>query len=83
MIAPMVRFAEQTPKQTRPNIILLITDQQASHAMSGAGNADLKTPNLDRLAARGVRFEKWDANHDGLLSREEFLNQGGNVKSLK
>ena len=40
----------------RPNVLLIMTDQQWAGAMSCAGNADLETPNMDRLAARGVRF---------------------------
>ncbi len=41
----------------RPNVLLIMTDQQWAGAMSCVGNTDLKTPNMDRLAARGVRFE--------------------------
>jgi arylsulfatase A-like enzyme len=41
---------------TRPNIIVICTDQQTASAMSCAGNGDLATPNMDRLAAAGVRF---------------------------
>lgn len=40
----------------RPNVIYIMTDQQSANAMSCAGNTDLKTPAMDRLAARGVRF---------------------------
>ncbi len=43
--------------QERPNIIYIMTDQQTATAMSCAGNADLHTPNMDKLAQRGVRFE--------------------------
>jgi len=42
----------------KPNILYIFTDQQSATAMSCAGNTDLKTPNLDRLAARGVRFPR-------------------------
>jgi choline-sulfatase len=42
----------------RPNIVLIITDQQHSGMMSCAGNTYLTTPAMDRLAARGVRFER-------------------------
>lgn len=44
-------------KDGRPNIIYIMTDQQAATAMSCAGNADLHTPNMDKLATNGVRFE--------------------------
>lgn len=40
----------------RPNILVLMTDQQTAAAMSCAGNPWLRTPAMDRLAARGVRF---------------------------
>ena len=41
----------------RPNIIYIMTDQQTATAMSCAGNKDLRTPTMDRLADHGVRFE--------------------------
>ena len=40
----------------RPNILLLVTDDQRADAMSCAGHPVLSTPRLDRLAAAGVRF---------------------------
>lgn len=39
-----------------PNIIYIMTDQHSANALSCAGNLDVATPNIDRLAARGVRF---------------------------
>jgi len=42
---------------TRPNIVFLYTDDQAQWAMGAYGNADIKTPNLDRLAQRGAIFK--------------------------
>jgi len=42
---------------TRPNILILLTDQQSAHMMSCTGNPYLSTPNMDRLAARSARFE--------------------------
>jgi len=43
---------------TRPNILYIMTDQQWANTMSCAGNADLRTPAMDSLAADGVRFEQ-------------------------
>src|SRR5437870_3941048 len=42
----------------RPNILVIITDQQRASMLSCAGNPYVKTPNLDSLAANGVRFER-------------------------
>ena len=42
----------------RPNILVLMTDQQRADAMGCAGNTTIRTPNLDSLANSGVRFTK-------------------------
>jgi len=42
----------------RPNIVILLTDQQHAGMLSCAGNRNLKTPNMDSLAASGTRFER-------------------------
>jgi len=39
-----------------PNVIFLVTDQQRADALGAAGNRDILTPNLDRLAREGVHF---------------------------
>lgn len=40
----------------KPNVILIITDQQSHNMMSCAGNKYLCTPNMDYMAQKGVRF---------------------------
>src|ERR1700733_1804779 len=40
----------------QPNILYIMTDDHAAGVMGCAGNRIIKTPNLDRLAAEGVRF---------------------------
>jgi len=40
----------------RPNILFIMTDDHASHAMSCYGSRINETPNLDRIAAGGMRF---------------------------
>ncbi|SMP78719.1 Arylsulfatase A [Neorhodopirellula lusitana] len=44
------------PADSRPNILLITTDQQFADAMSCAGSELLKTPAMDELAKQGVRF---------------------------
>lgn len=41
----------------RPNILFLLTDDQRWDTLSCAGNPVIRTPNLDALAAQGVRFD--------------------------
>ena len=40
----------------RPNIILFVSDDHGTDALGCYGNTVIKTPNLDKLAAEGVRF---------------------------
>ena len=51
-----IGMAAQAAPEPRPNIILIMTDQQTAEAMSCAGNPWLHTPNMDRIADAGVRF---------------------------
>jgi len=41
----------------RPSIIFLVTDDHRADAMGCAGNTIIQTPNMDALAANGVRFK--------------------------
>ncbi len=47
------------PGKNRPNVIVILTDDQGYWAMECAGNSELRTPNLDRLAAEGMLFENF------------------------
>lgn len=40
----------------RPNIVLIITDQQRFDTIRALGHAHMDTPNLDRLVSEGVTF---------------------------
>lgn len=42
---------------TRPNILFIMTDDHAAHAMSCYGSRINETPNLDRIAEGGMRFD--------------------------
>lgn len=46
----------QTP--SRPNIVLIVGDDHDRTAVGCYGNAQIKTPNLDRLAKEGIRFTR-------------------------
>ncbi len=47
----------------RPNVLFLMTDQHNAKCMSWAGHPNVRTPNLDRLARRGVRFTRAYCNN--------------------
>ena len=47
----------ETTARVKPNILVIMTDQQHAGMMSCAGNSYVKTPMMDSLAATGARFE--------------------------
>jgi arylsulfatase A-like enzyme len=40
----------------RPNVLIIMTDNQSPSLLGIYGNSEIKTPNIDRLAAEGIRF---------------------------
>ena len=42
---------------TRPNLILIISDQLRRQALGAYGDPNVSTPHIDALAARGARFD--------------------------
>lgn len=44
------------PGKTRPNFLLLLSDDQTFRTLGKIGELEVKTPNLDRLARRGLLF---------------------------
>src|SRR5262245_38416370 len=43
---------------TRPNLIVIMSDHHRADTLGTAGHPLVQTPNLDRLAAEGVRFSR-------------------------
>jgi len=46
----------------QPNFIIFLTDDQGYGDLSCMGATDFRTPNLDQMAAGGVRFTNWYSN---------------------
>jgi arylsulfatase A-like enzyme len=49
----------QTPK---PNVLIILTDDQGRADYSAFGTKDLRTPNMDRLFREGMTFENFRTN---------------------
>jgi arylsulfatase A-like enzyme len=72
----------------RPNVVVLITDDQGYGDLSAHGNPVLKTPNLDRLRAQSVRLTDFHVcpmctpTRGQLLTGQDCLRNGAmNVSS--
>ncbi|HZY62255.1 MAG TPA: arylsulfatase [Edaphobacter sp.] len=56
-LKPSRQYAANTVKRDRPNILLLMGDQWRMDCVGAYGNPHIHTPNLDRLAKEGIRFQ--------------------------
>lgn len=54
--APFIN--RKRPDKRPPNILLILTDQQRFDTIAAQRKTGMYTPNLDRLAAEGVRFDR-------------------------
>ena len=54
LLAPCSLWAEEK----RPNIIFLFADDQSTYSVGAYGNKDVVTPNMDKLAADGLIFDR-------------------------
>ena len=51
-------FASGVTAQERPNVLLIMTDNQSPNLLGAYGNRDIRTPNIDQLARDGLLFAK-------------------------
>jgi arylsulfatase A-like enzyme len=59
---------------SRPNILLLMSDQHRADCLGAAGNPDIYTPNLDRLARGGILFRNaWSSTPTCTPARAALL----------
>jgi arylsulfatase A-like enzyme len=50
--------APAKPSTPRPNILVVLSDDHSHPFLGCYGNPDIKTPNLDRFASQGIRFDR-------------------------
>ena len=59
--------------QDRPNVILVMTDDQGYGDLGVTGNPIIKTPHIDRLASESVRLEDYHASPYCVPSRAALM----------
>lgn len=83
-------FGKNGTSQSKPNVIVIYTDDQGSIDLNIYGAKDLQTPNMDALVKSGVRFTQFYAapvcspSRAGLLTGKTPQRAGvpGNVPSI-
>lgn len=66
-------FSSCTAEATRPNVLIVLTDDQGWGDLSIHGNGNLETPNIDQLAEEGTRFDRFFVCPVCSPTRAEFL----------
>ena len=51
-------WARDAARQNRPNILYIMSDDHAAHAISAYGSKVNQTPHMDQLAREGIRFDR-------------------------
>ncbi|TVR50058.1 MAG: sulfatase [Puniceicoccaceae bacterium] len=64
----------------RPNIVLLMTDQQRGDCLGFAGHPVLQTPHLDHLAARGCYFPRAYSAHPQCIPARRTMLTGRSAR---
>jgi len=54
LLGPAIGSADRPER--RPNLLIILPDQLRAVSLGCSGNSDVRTPNIDRLAAQGIRF---------------------------
>ncbi|MBG7605959.1 MAG: sulfatase, partial [Actinobacteria bacterium] len=68
-----VAVAPSRADDTRPNIVLILTDDQGFQDLGCFGSPNIKTPHLDRMAAEGVRLTSFYAQPVCGVSRAALM----------
>ncbi len=90
LFASGVAQAQDQPGKSRPNVIIIYSDDQGAIDLNCFGARDLITPNIDRLVNSGIRFTQFygapvcSPSRAGVLTGKTPQRAGvpGNVSSL-
>lgn len=91
MLSWMTRFASAASIESgqRPNVILVMTDDQGYEELSVHGNCVIATPHIDRLHAQSLRLIDFHATpmctptRGQLITGVEAVRNGGRRSRLK
>ncbi len=64
------------PRFDKPNVVVVMCDQLRAFEVGCYGNPVIRTPNIDRLAAEGVRFTHAVSNNPVCMSARSCLLSG-------
>ncbi|MSU24278.1 MAG: arylsulfatase [Opitutus sp.] len=77
--SPAFLLAAESP--AKPNIIVILADDLGYECIGANGGKSYRTPNLDRLAHEGVRFENCFAQPNCTPTRAQLMTGMSNVRN--
>ncbi len=81
-LGTLAASAAPTQSSPRPNIVLIVTDDQGWWDIASHGNPYIRTPNMDKLAAESVNFTRFYVcpvcapTRAGLMTGRYYLRTG-------
>ena len=68
-----INIVNQGYAQSKPNVVIIMTDDQGYGEMSVHGNPVLKTPHIDRLAEQSTQFNDFHVSPMCVPTRGQLL----------
>jgi arylsulfatase A len=81
LFAPSASIALAGETARKPNIIVILIDDLGFECIGANGGKSYKTPNLDKLAARGTRFTHCYAQPNCTPTRVQIMTGMSNVRN--
>lgn len=70
----------KAPDNAKPNMIFIMMDDQGYGDLGCYGHPTIKTPNIDAMAAHGVRFTDFYARHKCSPARASLMSGAFNFR---
>ena len=76
LLLAVVLLALLAAAESKPNVLLIRSDDHGRPHVGGYGNNDIMTPNLDPFAAEGMRFDRADVISPHCVPSRAQLHRG-------
>src|SRR5215467_6168342 len=73
LLVAVTQLSAQEPASRKPNVVVILSDDQGWGDLSIHGNSNISTPNIDSLARNGAIFERFFVCPVCSPTRAEFL----------
>ena len=83
LLLPAALCGQENTHKAKPNIVFFFTDDQTVSTVGCYGNPIVKTPNIDRLARQGTRFQQAFVSHPICWASRASILSGLSARSYR